>query len=80
MRGGSDRLLHVPLEIPGDHNRDNAACAVALARWCGVSLDDAAVRLAAFRGVGRRFEERGTAGQWRAMQADNVTLFQYIFK
>lgn len=51
----------LPLAVPGDHNRDNAACAVALARWCGVPLGDAAARLAAFRGVGRRFEERGTA-------------------
>ncbi|MGI9539282.1 MAG: UDP-N-acetylmuramate--L-alanine ligase [Miltoncostaeaceae bacterium] len=50
------------LSVPGDHNRNNAACALALARWCGVPLGDAAARLASFRGVGRRFEEGGSAG------------------
>ncbi len=55
------------LGVPGDHNRDNAACALLLARWCGVPLDVAADRLAGFHGVGRRFEERGVAGGVRVV-------------
>jgi len=51
--------LHVPLRVPGAHNAANAACAVALAAWCGVDPREAAGRLGAFTGVGRRFEERG---------------------
>jgi UDP-N-acetylmuramate--alanine ligase len=56
------RRVAVPLAVPGAHNRLNAACALALADWCGVPLDVAAGRLAGFRGVGRRFEERGRGG------------------
>ena len=53
----------VPLALaaPGAHNRWNAACAIALADWCGVDPADAAARIAPFTGVGRRFEHKGTA-------------------
>jgi UDP-N-acetylmuramate--alanine ligase len=59
----------VPLRpgAPGRHNLDNAACALALADWCGVPLDQAAARIAGFGGVGRRFEERGTAAGVRVV-------------
>ncbi|MCB0882677.1 MAG: UDP-N-acetylmuramate--L-alanine ligase [Thermoleophilia bacterium] len=50
------------LAVPGRHNVTNAACALALAVWCGVSPALAASRLGAFRGVGRRFELRGEGG------------------
>ena len=56
------RRVTVPLAVPGAHNAANAACALALAEWCGVPPADAAARLAGFTGVGRRFEVRGTAG------------------
>ncbi len=56
------RRVPVPLAVPGRHNAENAACALALADWCGVPLDEAAARLAAFTGVGRRMEARGVAG------------------
>ena len=52
----------VPLALAGRHNADNAACALALADWCGVPLQEAARRLAGFAGVGRRMEARGRAG------------------
>ena len=55
------RRLAVPLALPGAHNADNAACALALAEWCGVPLEEAAARLAGFAGVGRRMEARGSA-------------------
>jgi UDP-N-acetylmuramate--alanine ligase len=56
------RRIEVPLALAGGHNADNAACALAVADWCGVPLERAAARLAAFGGVGRRMELRGRAG------------------
>ena len=55
------RRVAVPLPLAGRHMAENAACALALADWCGVPLEEAAARLAAFTGVGRRMEHRGTA-------------------
>ena len=52
----------VPLRLAGEHNATNAACALALAEWCGVPLARAAARLEGFSGVGRRMEPRGAAG------------------
>jgi UDP-N-acetylmuramate--alanine ligase len=57
----------LPLAVPGAHNAANAACALALAEWCGVPLEDGARRLAGFSGVGRRFELRGEAGGVRVV-------------
>lgn len=53
------REVALRLQVPGAHNATNAACALALADWCGVPLELAAQRLAGFTGVGRRFEYRG---------------------
>lgn len=61
------RTVPLTLAVPGRHNLENAACALALADWCGVSLREAAARLVAFTGVGRRFEERGIAGGVRVV-------------
>lgn len=55
------RRVPVPLALAGSHNADNAACALAVADWCGVPLEQAAARLGAFAGVGRRMEARGRA-------------------
>jgi UDP-N-acetylmuramate--alanine ligase len=60
-------LIPMALAVPGRHNLENAACAMAMADWCGVPLGQAAERLAGFVGVGRRFEERGTAGGVRVV-------------
>ena len=70
---GDDLVLadgsHVTLTMaaPGAHNRANAACAIALADWCGVAPADAAARIAPFTGVGRRFEHKGEAGGVRVV-------------
>jgi len=56
------RRVWLRLQVPGAHNVANAACALALADWCGIPLDLAADRLAGFVGVGRRFEYRGSVG------------------
>lgn len=59
---GPDGAVRLRLAVPGVHNAGNAACAVALAAWCGVDPQLAADRLAGFAGVGRRFELQGVAG------------------
>ena len=51
--------VHVP--VPGEHNARNAAVALAAAETLGVALTEGAKALGDFRGVGRRFESRGTA-------------------
>lgn len=55
------RTIALGLAAPGAHNRENAACAIALADWCGVDPAQAAARIAPFTGVGRRFEHKGVA-------------------
>lgn len=61
------RSLALDIAAPGAHNRANAACAVALADWCGVPPADAIARIAPFTGVGRRFEHKGTAAGVRVV-------------
>jgi UDP-N-acetylmuramate--alanine ligase len=50
------------LAVPGEHNRRNAAAALAALELAGVPRDDAAAALARFEGVGRRFELVGEVG------------------
>ncbi len=50
------------LAVPGEHNRRNAACALAALTSLGIDPDAAAVALAAYRGAGRRLEARGEGG------------------
>ena len=47
--------------VTGEHNRRNAATAVAALELAGVSRTDALAKLAEFKGVGRRLEARGEA-------------------
>ena len=49
------------LHVPGRHNVLNATAAVAIARQLEVPADKIAEGLNHFRGVDRRFQERGTA-------------------
>ncbi|MFL5951588.1 MAG: UDP-N-acetylmuramate--L-alanine ligase [Gaiellaceae bacterium] len=72
----ADWLAHVPdvvrgdelgpyegaLAVPGDHNRRNAACAIAALERAGVRRDEAATVLAEFTGAERRLALRGEAG------------------
>jgi len=48
------------LPVPGLHNVENALAAIAACRAVGVALDDMVTPLAAFEGVGRRFQSLGT--------------------
>lgn len=61
------RTAPLAIAAPGAHNRWNAACAIALAEWCGVDPSQAAQRIAPFTGVGRRFEDKGTAAGVRVV-------------
>ena len=56
-----DELQPVDFElaVPGEHNRRNAAAALAALARVGVPPDDAKGPLGKFRGVGRRLEVRG---------------------
>jgi len=49
------------LRVPGEHNRRNAAAAVAALELAGVSRSDAEAAIVEFRGAGRRLEQRGEA-------------------
>jgi UDP-N-acetylmuramate--alanine ligase len=53
------RLVPVTLAVPGLHNSQNAAAALATADLAGLALADAAVALATFGGVGRRWQSWG---------------------
>jgi UDP-N-acetylmuramate--alanine ligase len=59
-----DELEPVAFElgVPGEHNRQNAAAALAALELAGVSRSDAEQALREFRGAGRRFELRGGDG------------------
>jgi UDP-N-acetylmuramate--alanine ligase len=50
------------LAVPGEHNRHNAAAALAALELVGVPPEEARPHLAEFAGAGRRQERRGEAG------------------
>jgi UDP-N-acetylmuramate--alanine ligase len=49
------------LSVPGEHNRRNAAAALAALELAGVPRHEADATLVEFRGVGRRLEQKGQA-------------------
>jgi UDP-N-acetylmuramate--alanine ligase len=55
------------LSLPGEHNRANAACALAALEAAGVARVDALRVLPEFGGAGRRLEARGEAGGVRLL-------------
>src|SRR5579875_342220 len=54
--------LELDLAVPGEHNRRNAAAALAALELAGVARDAAEAALSEFRGVARRLEAKGTSG------------------
>jgi UDP-N-acetylmuramate--alanine ligase len=54
--------VSLELAVPGEHNRVNAACALAALELAGYGREVAAAALIGFRGVGRRLEAHGEAG------------------
>ena len=55
------------LTVPGEHNRLNAAAALAALELAGVEREEAARQLAEFAGAGRRLELRGESGGVRVL-------------
>jgi UDP-N-acetylmuramate--alanine ligase len=62
VRGWELKPAALELSLPGEHNRRNAACALAALELCGVDREEAAAALFEFRGAGRRFELLGEPG------------------
>jgi len=62
VRGWQLEPVGLELSVPGEHNRLNAAAALAALELAGVSREDAEPVLARFEGVGRRFELVGERG------------------
>jgi UDP-N-acetylmuramate--alanine ligase len=54
--------LELDLAVPGEHNRRNAAAALAALELAGVPRQDAEAAIVEFRGAGRRLERKGEAG------------------
>src|SRR5690348_15665327 len=62
VRGEELEPVELDLAVPGEHNRRNAAAALAALELAGVSRGDAEAAIVEFRGAGRRLEPRGEAG------------------
>jgi UDP-N-acetylmuramate--alanine ligase len=62
VRGEELPPVELELAVPGEHNRRNAAAALAALELLGVDRADAEQAIVEFTGVGRRFERRGEAG------------------
>jgi UDP-N-acetylmuramate--alanine ligase len=62
VRGWEVEPVAFELAVPGDHNRRNAAAALAAVELAGVPRGEAEAALARFAGVGRRFQLVGEAG------------------
>jgi UDP-N-acetylmuramate--alanine ligase len=62
VRGEELDPAEIELAVPGEHNRRNAAVALAALELAGYPRDEAASVLGEFSGVGRRLERRGEAG------------------
>lgn len=67
----AEQLDPVDLEllVPGEHNRRNAAAALAALELAGVARRDAQRVLVEFSGAGRRLEEKGEAGGVRVLDS-----------
>jgi UDP-N-acetylmuramate--alanine ligase len=70
LRTGSYQPLHVTLNMPGWHNMLNALAAIAVASRLSVTDEAIISSLAAFKGVGRRFQQHGDV----AVAGGKITL------
>jgi UDP-N-acetylmuramate--alanine ligase len=62
VRADDLQPVELALAVPGEHNRHNAAAALAALELAGVSRSDAENVIVEFEGAGRRLERRGEAG------------------
>ena len=69
VRGETLPPVELELAVPGEHNRRNAAAALAALELAGVARQDAERVIVEFRGAGRRLEPRGEAGGVRVLDS-----------
>jgi UDP-N-acetylmuramate--alanine ligase len=62
VRGDELPPVEFPLAVPGEHNRRNAAAALAALVLAGLAPEQAEAALASFTGADRRFQVLGTRG------------------
>jgi UDP-N-acetylmuramate--alanine ligase len=67
VRGEELQPVDFELAVPGEHNRRNAAAALAALELLGVPREESQPHLAEFVGAGRRLEQRGEAGGIRVI-------------
>ncbi len=67
VRGWELEPVDLQLSVPGDHNRMNAAAALAALALAGVEREEAESVIVGFTGVGRRFELVGERGGVRVI-------------
>jgi UDP-N-acetylmuramate--alanine ligase len=67
VRGNGLEPFAGELQLAGEHNRRNAAAAIAALELAGVAADEAWPVLREFRGAGRRLEERGVGAGVRVV-------------
>ena len=67
VRGWNLEPVSLELAVPGEHNRANAATALAVLELAGVERAGAERTIASFAGVGRRFELVGQRGGVRVI-------------
>lgn len=54
-----EKICHISLNVPGNHNVLNSLATIAVCRALGVDTEKAAKGIETFRGTHRRFEKRG---------------------
>jgi UDP-N-acetylmuramate--alanine ligase len=69
VRGETLPPVELELAVPGEHNRRNAAAALAALELAGVARQDAERVIVEFRGAGRRLEPRGEAAGVRVLDS-----------
>ena len=67
VEAAGERIGAIELAVPGRHNALNALAAVAVGLELEIAFEHIVESLAAFRGVGRRFELRGEAAGVRVL-------------
>ena len=55
-----NKVCHISLNVPGDHNILNALASIAVCELLGVDATTAAKGIETFKGTHRRFEKKGT--------------------
>ena len=60
---GAEKVCHLELNVPGDHNILNSLAVIAVCGLMGIEPETAARGVETFKGTHRRFERRGTVNE-----------------